>query len=218
MSIYAFCCVNNKFNCLLVVFTTFWYSFFSSLPWRYVWTVESHNLLPFLTRFLFSCAVIFLYFRCLNLSVKWFSQSMRLWMQLFIYLFIFLFQDHFDPDSYQHPTLFISQLLLFDWYFIHQLLYFIIMRSAILDIFIEISFSQIIIPRKIIEKSFLFWTQNKHNFERKPFWHGKPKRNVRFIRFYPLSFLSSTSVEISLTINSPFHLHLHKVFLISRNH
>lgn len=131
MSIYAFCCVNNKFNCLLVVFTTFWYSFsLPSLPWRYVWTVESHNLLPFLTRFLFLvCSTFFFIFDALTSRWSGFHSQWDFGGNyLSIYLFFF-FQDHF----HQHPTLFISQLHLFDWYFLLKLFlfYFIIMRRDI---------------------------------------------------------------------------------------
>lgn len=151
MSIYFFCCINNKFNCLLVVFTTFLYSFFlPSFPWRYVWTVEFHNLLPFLTRFFFSCAVLFSTSDALTSRWSGFHSQWDFGgNNFFIYLFFYFSRSLLSTSDTFHFTT--SSLWLI--FFFINLFYFITLSCEdIFHVFLEnFSSSQIIILRKIIE-------------------------------------------------------------------
>ena len=117
LSLYFFCCVNNKFECLLVIFTTFSYFVRSFLFFFYFRAVmcELSNIKIYYLLLFFSCAILFWYFRTSHWS-GFHSQ-----IDLFIYFLNFFSFSLFKITSfiYAFPTLFISQLfsIFFDWYF-----------------------------------------------------------------------------------------------------
>lgn len=166
VSIYFFCCVNNKFDCLLEISQRI---FLVLLPWRYVWTVEYHNLLPFY----FSCARNF---RCCQpLSEVVFTVvNERLFILLWgNYLFI-LFQDHLFQTLFISHNIFLNNFP-FDWYFsfiffLHQLLFPVRMILSC-EIFLATrlfsnSFHKTIILRRFVATSFFFTAKDKHKFRK----------------------------------------------------